>query len=216
MLVKLRKNDWLLLFIVCSVSFCIAVFCFYCIGTNKVVLSIDSFAVDENDRVYVGMSDKIYLFENNKQIAVFDSPYSATSSYLKVTADSLILVSGVQIHTMDLDGNVQSVEDDYELANNIKSEVGRASRYFSATGDKYQKKGRLGRLKIVKNNSETVYQISTLSVVVRYAITITYVGFAAFILYFLLTRVPEYAEAHKGELWYEKLFTKKKKSKDCQ
>lgn len=148
--------------------------CVFLIITNTVTLSIASYAVDHDDNLYVGTTGKIDVYEGDKQIAQL-SALTSKSYVFTIKNGTIQLADSVNVYTMDLSGNVIDERKDpgsetfYQIQRNSKS-------FVSSNGDRYCIQNRLGRTRIVKNDSETVYQISVLSVVVK--ILLALCGFA--------------------------------------
>ena len=162
--------------------FFIMVTCVILIATGKVTLSIHGFAVDSQERLYVGVSKHICVYENGKPVKELDSFASDNYSFKITEDDRIVLATLSTVYTMDLDGNVLSEVNDRNLANSTQSEIKRNSKpYISPGGNAYRKKGLIGRTRIVKNDTQIVYKISVLSVIVKYVMILTFVGFWLFI-----------------------------------
>ena len=80
--------------------------------------------------------------------------------------DELIIAYPSSVHRMDTKGNILDKQEDsnaetYQKLNN-QSKIVTAS-----SGDKYQKISEFGWTRIIKNGTEEVYRISTLSFIVK-------------------------------------------------
>ena len=159
-----RLTYFLAIFCICIC--CIQLLCLVLIMAGRVTFSISSFAVDPFDRVYVGTNNDIEVYQNGTLINTI-SPQTSRSYVFTITEDGNILLSTAsKVYIMDLEGNIIDTQDDpgADTYNRISY---RAGKFVSANGDTYKLRDPLGYTKIVKNSSETVYQISNLSVWVK-------------------------------------------------
>lgn len=164
------KNDkseisrWLPIFAVSI--FVVMLFCLVLIIAGKVSLSISGFAVDHEERLYIGLGNEIRVYENG-QIVRTISPQTSRAYRFTIQEDQTILLStSTKVYTMDLEGNVLSCKEDpgADTYNQISY---RRRKFVSQKGDVYRSVGILGWTGIVKNGEQIVYQTDVLTVCVK-------------------------------------------------
>ena len=159
---------------------CVLFFCVMLVICNVVTLSIECFAIDSQNRIYIGQTNKICVYEADKLVNQISSQTSRSYQFTIVKNDIIKLSTASSVYTMDLDGNILSLTEDVgaKVYNQMQQ---KRKNFTSFAGDQYEIRDRLGRTKIVKNNTETVYQISRLSVVVKIMIVSCLVLIISFI-----------------------------------
>lgn len=139
--------------------------------TGTVTLFLSGFAVDSADRLYIGTANAIQVYEDGTLINQID-PQTDRSYVFTIDQDGdLLLSTSTEVYRMDLSGKVLEQREDRgaHVYNQIQA---RRSTFLSSRGDVYKMKNVLGRTKITKNDSQTVYQISVLSIIVKVLIAI--------------------------------------------
>ena len=176
---KNNTNDHgtLSLAVVSILLFCAIFPCLLLVITGTVQLSISSFAVDSKDRLYVGTTKEISIYEHGEMVGSINPKTSRTYRFTITEEDTILLSTSDKIYIMDLEGNVLETKED--LGADVYNQLSyKKKKFTSPNGDVY-KLHNLGRSKITKNDTEVVFQMSGLSA------TIKYILFAAFIMLFL-------------------------------
>lgn len=145
--------------------------CIVLILGNFVTLSINGFAVDSRDRLYDGVPEEIRVYEADALVDCLPAHTSRSYVFTIVENDTILLSTSAKIYTMDLSGNVLSESDDPD-ADTYNQMQYHKKNFVSSNGDCYKLQNPFGRTKIMKNGTDTVFQISILSVIVRILITI--------------------------------------------
>ena len=159
--------------------------CLLLLISGTVTLFLSGFAVDNNDRLYVGTNGAIQVYENGVLVNQLN-PHTSRSYYFTINQDGNILLSlPTEVYLMDLSGNVlETWEDGGKVYNQLKHR----NTFTSGRGDVYKMKGVLGRTRIVKNDSQTVYRISVLSLIVKILIPVCCVSLVLFFAWVIRTR----------------------------
>lgn len=144
----------IILFCVCMTTFC---------GASP---SITGFAIDSQNRIYVGESNGIEVYENQMHILTINPQTSRSYVFTILEDDTILLSTPTHVYHMDLTGEIMDTWEDNgaDTFNRLKNEK---YRFTSANGDEYKVKGLLGRTRIVKNGTIVVYRISMLSFIVK-------------------------------------------------
>ena len=151
--------------------------CLILIIGGHATLSIAGFAVDESGRLYVGTASEIQIYENNELVGTL-SPKTSRSYAFTIKDNKLLLSTASQVYLMDLDGNVLETKED--LGASTFNQLQRQRKRFVSDNDTYRLKNTWGRAKIVKNDSEIVYQISIASVIVKALLVIFAIAMVSF------------------------------------
>lgn len=146
---------------------------------NFVTLSINSFAVDSQDRLYIGIPEEIRVYEADTLVDCLPAHTSRSYVFTIAENDTILLSTSTKIYIMDLSGNVLSEKDDIG-ADTYNQMQYKRKNFVSSNGDSYQLKSVFGRTKIVKNGTTTVFQISTFSAIVKYLLGICCLASIAF------------------------------------
>ncbi len=180
------KKVYLQLFCFSSIVFLLVAGCLICVVSGIVTLSIECFAVDSLDRLYVGTQNEIRIYEDGVLTHTID-PKTSSGYMFTIKDDQIVLATPSRIYTMNLQGDILDAQED--KSSNMYNQIQYKKRVFtSSNGDEYQIKDQIGRTRIVKNGEETVYQISVFSVVVKYLIVIAVLS----IFLFPFWIVPKY------------------------
>lgn len=144
---------------------CVFGLCFLLIVTGVATPFISGFAVDSNDRIYIGNQNQICVYEGDALIQKI-SPQTSRSYAFTIVDDHILLSTSITVYTMDLDGNIIDTQEDPGA--HTYNQIQYSKRQFiSNNNDTYKLKGQIGWTRIVKNGTETVYQISFLSFLVK-------------------------------------------------
>ncbi len=175
--------------------FCLCLGCvlFPCLGliiSGTASLSISGFAVDDSDRLYIGASKEIRVYEDGKQIGSI-SPHTSRAYIFTITdGDTILLSTSTTVYRMDLDGNVLETKDDAG-ADTYNQLSYRKRRFVSENGDTYEIASKLGRTAIIKNKNTVVYQMDALSYAVKLLVIICFLAMFGFAIHALLQRKKE-------------------------
>lgn len=152
--------------IICFISVSILFLCIISKLTGLTDSDVKCFAVDSNDRIYVGKSEKILVYDNGIAVNCLN-PQTSRGYMFTITEDDHILLSTANtVYSMDLEGNILDTWKD--SASSVYTEIQFNKNCFeSKNSDVYSLKYRLGWTRILKNNCEVVYKITTLSFVVK-------------------------------------------------
>ena len=173
---KIRSLRYLATFSV--LFFCIIVTCLTLILSGAVNLSIHSFAVDTNHRLYVGTENKILVYQNGELVNTINPQTSKGYMFTICEDETIMLATTAKVYIMDLKGDiVREYEDSANMYNKLKS---KRNSFTASNGDEYRKVGVLGRTRIIKNNQNTVYRISLLSVIVKFFIIFAAISILVF------------------------------------
>ena len=145
-----------------------------------VSLSISGFAVDNADRLYVGTQRNICIYQNGKIINTVKIPTSR-SYVFTIDGNDILLATPHSVFRMTLDGIIKEETEDPSA--NVYNRLQRKREFVSEKGDIYKKSGLLLQPRIIKNGNEIVYQLSTLSVVVKLLLAICFISLFGFPVY---------------------------------
>ena len=166
---KNLESERTLILGVVAISFFLIVFpLILLLASGTITLSVSGFAVDKSERIYVGETNKIAVYEDGILVNEI-SPKTSRSYIFTINQDDHILLStSDKIYIMDLNGNVLEQREDKgaDIYNQLSY---RKKQFVSTSGDVYKLKDGLGRTRIVKNDEEIVYSISELSYAVKIA-----------------------------------------------
>lgn len=178
------KDNRLTIFIAIACVSGLSLFiCMVCLFTKSAELTVDCFAADSTGKLYVGSNGEIRVYEN-RQLQYVISEYKGIGdipvkgAIFTITSDDTItMVTGGYVISMDLMGNVQEIKDDN--ASSIRSRMeAKKNKFVSQSGDIYTKQDVLGRTCIQKNGNETVYQTNFGALLIKTILVISVFGFA--------------------------------------
>ena len=172
--------------IFCLPFFLVLIVCMSLLISGAATLSISGFAVDDYERIYVGTANAISVYEGGKLAYEIDPQTSRTYRFTIDDNGNLLLSTSTKIYIMDLQGNIIETKEDpgADTYNQISY---RKNKFVSQKGDEYRLIN-FGRTKIVKNGTQTVYQIDDISFSVRVSVIVCTVGLLAFLLLGLFNR----------------------------
>lgn len=138
--------------------------------SGAVTLSISGFVVDNFDRIYVGTAKAISVYENGELVREINPKTSRTYRFTMDDNGNLVLSTSSKIYIMDLEGNILETKEDpgADAYNQISY---RKNKFVSQKGDEYRLIN-FGRSKIVKNGTQTVYQMDVLSYLVKLSMVV--------------------------------------------
>lgn len=163
-----KSKNYILLFIACLTYFMIVLTGIILMINGTVVLSICGFAVDSQDRIYIGTANEIRVYEYG-EFTNSINPQTSRSYRFTITDDDYILLStSTKVYRMDLNGQIVDTEDDPGASVYNQISYGRR-KFVSKKGDTYRLSSIFGWTEITKNNTETVYHIDTFHLPLRLA-----------------------------------------------
>ena len=160
--------------------------CIILLVSGTATLSISGFAVDDCERLYVGTAKAISVYEDGKLAYEIDPQTSRTYRFTVDDNGNLLLSTSTKIYIMDLEGNILETKEDAG-ADTYNQLSYRKNKFVSKKGDEYRLIN-FGRAKIVKNGTQTIYQIDDLSFSVMVSTLVCTVGLLLFLLLGLINR----------------------------
>lgn len=140
--------------------------CSILIYTGTASPFISCFAVDSDNRVYVGQHNRIDVFDNGVLVNSIFSKTSRGYVFTVIEDDTIQLSTSTTVYTMDLDGNIISSCED--KGSHVYNQIQKIKFSSITTKDgTYCLRGIFGWTRIVKNNAIVVYQLSPLSFAVK-------------------------------------------------
>ena len=135
-------------------------------GSGQGYQSMGSFAVDSAGRLYVGFDEDILVYEDGEFLYEFTGlpelkNITPANLLFTIEDDLLLLSTGTQTHTVDLQGSILSTADEGS------DKVVPDDVFTAANGDVYVRENILGRSEIIKNGSERVFQMPMMTFVIR-------------------------------------------------
>ncbi|MBR6825249.1 MAG: hypothetical protein IKM59_01745 [Oscillospiraceae bacterium] len=150
----------------------VVITCIFMIISGTVTLSISGFAVDSRDRLYIGTEKEINIYQNGEIIHTIEPPTSR-SYVFTIEKDEIILATPSTVYRMNLEGDIAGEQEDPSAGEYNRLQWKKA--FVSRSGDSYKKVGFL-LTRIIKNDHQVVYQVSTLSVVVKLILAICFIA----------------------------------------
>lgn len=188
---KNNKNDYgtLSLAVVSIFLFCAIVPCLFLVITGTVQLSISSFAVDSKERLYVGTTKGINIYDNGELVDSINPKTSRTYRFTITEEDRILLSTSDKIYLMDLEGNVLETKED--LGADVYNQLSYKKRTFTSPNGDIYKLHSFGRSKIIKNENEVVFQMTGLSTVTKYILRIAFIVLLLYLVTMLIRRSKE-------------------------
>lgn len=169
--------------ILCNILFVISAVLLILLFSGIASPFIRCFAVDDQNNIYIGMRNKICVYDENNQIRTL-SPQTSRAYMFTIKEDNTILLSTADtVYSMDLKGNILNSWEDAgaDTYNQIQY---RKNHFTSQKGDTYKIVSSFGWTRIVKNGTTVVYQISSISFIIKIMLYISFCGsFALPIIY---------------------------------
>jgi len=160
---------------------------FYMVSVFSIIagaanIGIPCFSVDSSERLYIGLSGKILVYDEGTQIASISPKTSRTYMFEVQSDDTIILSTSTTVYLLDLDGNVIDSWDDTGC--NTYRDLQRGKRHQSSeNGTQYSIKSPLGWTRIVRDGNELVYRISIYSYVMKLLLFISVPALVACAIY---------------------------------
>lgn len=157
--------------------------CLLLLITGTVTLGFNGFGVDSYDKLYLGKNGKIEVYNNGVLENIINPRTSRGYIFTIQNNDTILLSTGSNIYTLDLDGNVISKEVDYR--SRMYHDIKKMNKpYYSSKGDKYIMKHPWGWTEIAhegEGGSKIIYQLPFLDYVVRIALLALIIGIFIFV-----------------------------------
>lgn len=174
------------LMIYAPVAGLVVLFCLYMIFSGKVSLSMNGFAVDKNEYLYVGKENVIEVYENDKLLRTINPQTSSAYIFTILNGDTILLSTSTKVYTMDLYGNVLSEKEDdmTKVYNDLK----KAKKEFAAVnGEKYHLQNTFGRT-YISNDTDVVYEMPILDYIVLIMLILTFISLWPFVFIMVLSK----------------------------
>lgn len=176
----MRKHAVVPLAVFAPFLFCVLLTCLILVLTGTATLTVSGFAVDDANRLYVGTTKGICVYEEGKLVDNINPKTSRTYMFTITEDDNILLSTSTKIYIMDLNGNVLETKDDSGA--DVYNQLSYKKRKFTTDKGDVYKLSNFGWTKIVKNSTEVVYQIDALSFSVKVAIAVCGIALIAFIV----------------------------------
>lgn len=163
------------LMIVCPIFGFIMLFCVFSIISGKANLGISSFAVDSLDRVYIGTSQQIEVYEGGILKYTINPQTSKSYVFTILDDDTILLSTATTVYSMDLSGNILDSWEDRATETYHRISKNK-NKFMLENGDEYKLKGWAGWTRIVKNGETVVYRITVFSFAVKLILYITVIS----------------------------------------
>ena len=160
------------LIIICFAFILISFVCVIAMLTGLADTEIRGFAVDSSGRIYVGMNNEIRVYDKDIQVNSISPQSSRAYAFTISEDDTLLLSTANKVYKMTTDGEILDSWEDKASLTYIN--LRRNKNEFTSGKDTYTLKGTFFRSRIVKNNNETVYQITLLSFIFK---ILSFIGF---------------------------------------
>jgi len=142
----------------------IGLICIIFLGTGQAIFYPDGFAVDQYDRLYVSVPEKICVYENCKQLYSIPVPTSKPISFAPLDDGNVLVETSTAQYVIDHQGNILSTQEDPKEYVDVKKST---LKFTSQKGDVYRLSHILGKTRIMKNRTEKVYEISDFSFAIK-------------------------------------------------
>jgi len=169
-----------------SIGF-VVILCLILILTGITTPFISGFAVDASDRIYIGTQNEIRVYEDSMLINTINPQTSRAYVFTINEEGNILLSTPTIIYILDLDGNILDVQEDSGA--DMYNQLQYKRKFISHNGDEFALVDVIGWTRIIKNGTETVYQISWLSFAVKILIAVCAVALFIF---------PIWLVKHKG------------------
>ena len=166
---------------------CTVILCVVLIVTGTATPFISGFAVDASNRIYIGTQNEIRVYEDSTLINIIN-PQTSRAYVFTINKDgNLLLSTSIKTYILDLDGNILDVQED--LGADMYNQLQYQKKFISNNGDEFVLVDTIGLTRIIKNDTETVYQISWLSFAVKILLAVCTVALFVFSIWFVKQKV---------------------------
>ena len=136
---------------------------------------IESFAVDSEGKVYIASENSIAIHSGQTEIGRIDINAKRPWRFTINEKDEIICCTSSTVWKVDLSGNELEKYQDHSAQ--LYSKLQFSSRDEDMYGNTYRRVSYLGRTRIIKNETEVVYQISLLSLFTKILLYFGLIGF---------------------------------------
>ena len=158
----------IILFLSVAVTVLSIFFCLFSLYWNKVTIQLNGFAVDSKERLYIGKSERIEVYDNGILQYTINPRTGRGYTFTITERDVLIVNTGDYIYEMDLMG--EKVYRKYsDRSDNKYDGLGDIIEIFTENGNTYTLKNKYLRYKFVKNGEQTVYEMPLYDFIVKIA-----------------------------------------------
>lgn len=143
----------------------IVLFCLCMIFGGKVSLSMNGFAVDKDDCLYIGKDSAIVVYKNDELLRTSNPKTSRSYVFTILNGDIILLSTSTNVYTMDLYGNVLSEKPDEmtKVFNQLQKDK---KEFVSVNEEIFRMKNKWGRTYIV-NDANVLYKMPLTDYIVR-------------------------------------------------
>lgn len=156
---------------------------------------ISSFAVDSEERLYIGLQGRIEVYDGNSKISTINPKTSRSYVFTILEDDTILLSTSTTVYSMELNGNILDSWEDHgaQTYNDIQYSN---LQYISRTGDRYTLDGILGWSRITKNDTVVMYSISVISFLVKVMLLASIVCLFSIVILLIKDRIAALKTAH--------------------
>lgn len=144
------------------------------LATNLAALSLNSFDVDSEGRLYVGRLHKVEVYQNQKMIQEIKIPRYRNWELCLQDDDTLLITDGKSIHFIEEDGKATYQQED--TAGNLYRQLRQQRKVIGNDGKEYVIRYQLLRTMIFDEVGECIYQIPLIDVFVKIALALATIG----------------------------------------
>ena len=174
------------LMIYAPVAGLVVLFCLYMIFSGKVSLSMNGFAVDKDECLYIGKEYTIEVYKNDELLRTINPQTSRAYIFTILNGDTILLSTSTKVYTMDLYGNVLSEKEDDMTK--VYNDLQKAKKEFVAVnGEKYHLQNTFGRTYIIKD-SNVIYEMPLLDYIVLIMLVLTFISLWSFVFIMVLSK----------------------------
>lgn len=152
---------------------------FMLISSGKVSTSWNNFAIDSNERLYIGKRNSIEVYEDGKLVKTINPLSSRTYAFTIQNDDTLLLSTSTVEYVLDLDGNIISSKEDN--GTNTYNKIKNNREFITENGKSYKLENHLGRYSLVCDGV-VVYQMPDFDYVVKLLYNLSYFAFCACVI----------------------------------
>ena len=154
------------------------------IVSGTVAVSYEGFALDSHGRLYLGVYNKIDVYEGNSLLYSIDPQTQRTYSFT-IQDDTILLSNTSDVYVIDLEGNIVSSMEDVDAS--IFNELQKNREFYSLDGNIYRMQKNFGRVRVIKENGEVIYQMPIFDYIVKMVIIFSAIGLSILVTYLVIS-----------------------------
>jgi len=161
---------------------------------SQTSLDYRGFAVDSNDRVYVGLPSRIDVYESNGRLShtLFYRQLSRSYTF-SIDADTLYISDSSTCKSYSLDGTLMESFERNEPY--TYDELQKRSKHsFTADNNTYRIRW-LGRLSVIRNSQDVLWQETAMSCFIRCAFIVLFPGWFLLLAYTVISNYDAWQRA---------------------